>query len=311
MTEETAAAAAETIVADTTTTGAAPQGGSSDSGATQTQTAATETTTTTEVSWRDRLAGDDKDFRKRLDRFTDETQFAKSYRALEQKLSSGEYKQVKPYPEKGTPEEISAWRKEQGIPEKPDQYDTSVGDGIVWGETDKPFLDDYLTYAHTNNVSPDEVKRGLRWYAEMQDKARARLQEEDGAFKQQSEDALRADWGSDYRRNVTVAENFINSAPQTVKDKLFGGRTPSGRLFGADPDVLKWLAQVSLDLNPAASVLPATGSEIKGLGDRISEIEKMMRDRSGDYYRGPNAKKLQDEYIQLVAARDKMNTRAA
>jgi hypothetical protein len=38
------------------------------------------------------MAGDDEAFQKRLARFPDEATFAKSFRSLEQKLSSGEYK---------------------------------------------------------------------------------------------------------------------------------------------------------------------------------------------------------------------------
>ena len=48
--------------------------------------------------WRNRFAGSNEDDVKRLNRFKDPANIWKSYRALEQRISSGEYKRSRPDP---------------------------------------------------------------------------------------------------------------------------------------------------------------------------------------------------------------------
>lgn len=263
------------------------------------------------ASWRDRLSGDDKDFRQRLDRFADETAFARSYRSLEQKLSSGEFKQQVPFPDKGTDEEKATWRKDQGIPDKHDAYDTSLGNGVVWGDADKPWLDDFLTHAHGRNYTPAQVKSNLEWYHATQEKMRAAQDDADNSFHRESEDTLRADWGPDYRPNLNAVQNLLATAPKGIRERIFGGRTADGRQIANDPETLKWFAQLSRDINPAASVLPATGADAKGVDARLAELQTMQRDRGSAYWRGDQSEKMQSEYRTLIEARDRNKGRAA
>jgi hypothetical protein len=69
--------------------------------------------------WREHLAAGDDKARARLERFQTPTDIFKSYRALEQRVSSGELKANLPFPDKGTDEEKAAWRKDAGIPTSP------------------------------------------------------------------------------------------------------------------------------------------------------------------------------------------------
>src|SRR3546814_8159770 len=80
----------------------------------------------------------------------------KSQRALEQKLSSGEFK--KAIGPDATPEQIAEWRKEQGIPEKPEDYDLKFDNGLVIGEADKPLVAEFLKASHATNVTPAQAK---------------------------------------------------------------------------------------------------------------------------------------------------------
>ena len=47
------------------------------------------------------------------------------------------------------------------------------------------------------------------------------------------------------------------------------------------------------------------------MSDEIASIEKLMGDRSSDYWRGPKANDIQQRYRDLVEARDKTTGRAA
>src|SRR3546814_3644725 len=51
-----------------------------------------------------------------------------------------------------TPEQIAEWRKEQGIPEKPEDYDLKFDNGLVIGEADKPLVAEFLKASHATNV---------------------------------------------------------------------------------------------------------------------------------------------------------------
>jgi hypothetical protein len=59
-------------------------------------------------------------------------------------------------------------------------------------------------------------------------------------------------------------------------------------------------------LNPAATLVPAgSGGTGRGAAERIRDIEKLMGDRSSDYWRGSKAEPMQQEYRDLVEARDR------
>src|SRR5262245_1748274 len=65
--------------------------------------------------WQARLAGDDPDALKQIGRYASPEEIWKKAKSLERRLSSGELKAVLPKDPK--PEDVSAWRKDNGIPE--------------------------------------------------------------------------------------------------------------------------------------------------------------------------------------------------
>jgi hypothetical protein len=180
------------------------------------------------ADWRDRMAGEDKDFRKRLERFADETQLAKSYRSLEQKLSSGEFK--KTLPENATAEETATWRKENGIPDKPEGYleKLALPNGMVVGEEDKPIVSAFAEMALSKNWSTAQLNDAVAWHYAMQDKQRAEMQEQDGSFRTTTEDALRNQWKADYRTNMNL-EAAVTQYRQAVRRSVRRPRFGSSR----------------------------------------------------------------------------------
>lgn len=320
MPEETAASAAtETVANPGSTQAPAPAAGASDSGAPPKtllsgngqDTAPQAPAATWPDDWRQRFAGEDKSDLKALDKMTDPSMVWKKAKSLEQKLSSGEYKRVAPFPDKGTDEEKAAWRAEQGIPEAPDKYDTAVGDGFVWGETDKPVLDDYTAFAHSRNLSADQVKTNLDWYRQMQQKMVDARDQKDADYRRESEDTLRSEWGAEYRPNINAIDNMMRDAPAGVREAILGGRTAEGQLIGDHPGILAWLAQTAREMNPAATMLPAGNANAQGLSARMKEFDAMIKDRRSEYYRGQNAESLQEEYRTLLAAKARQEGKAA
>jgi hypothetical protein len=121
--------------------------------------------------WREKLSGGDKKELERLARLASPVELYKSYRALEQRVSSGDVK--KPLPENPTPEQIAEYRKERGIPETPEAYKIELPHGIVPGEADKPLLEAFTKAVHEKNWDNDKVNEALSWYFSEQDRQKA------------------------------------------------------------------------------------------------------------------------------------------
>ncbi|MGF7446190.1 hypothetical protein V7P28_21410, partial [Klebsiella michiganensis] len=82
------------------------------------------------------LAGDDAKYRKQLERYASPEALAKAHRELQSKMSSGEFRAAK-LPENPTNEELARWRKDNGVPDKADDYLADLPSGIVLGDEDK------------------------------------------------------------------------------------------------------------------------------------------------------------------------------
>lgn len=263
--------------------------------------------------WRSKLAGEDAKALKRLERFGSPADIFKSFRELEAKLSSGKGAPAKsgPPPADAPAEDIAAWRKENGIPENAEQYDTSLGEGFVWGDADKPLLDSFTQYAHAKNWDNARLKEGLAWYAENQRAAAERLAIDDQNYRTESEDALRKEWGNDYRRNINMISTLFEGAGD-IQNRLFTARTSDGKLIGNDPAIARYLSGLARELNPVATIIPGGNTDpMKGIDGRKAEIEKMMGDYNSAYHKGPQSVALQQEYRDLIDAEQKFKSRNA
>src|SRR3546814_10458699 len=78
-----------------------------------------------------------------------------------------------------TPEQIAEWRKEQGIPEKPEDYDLKFDNGLVIGEADKPLVAAFLKASHATNVTPAQAKAQIASYYAIQEQQQAARAEKD------------------------------------------------------------------------------------------------------------------------------------
>lgn len=255
--------------------------------------------------WRDLLAGDDKNDLKTLKTLSDPTMVWKQNKALRAKMASGN--KPDPFPDKGTDEEKAAWRKEQNVPDAVEGYKLDLPKGIVVGEADKPGMERLAAFAHTNHWTSAQYNQVAQaYYAELDAQTAAR-DEADAQYREEAQTTLRADWGpADYRTNLNAMGNLLNGAPKDVKDSIMASRAPDGRMLGDNPNVLKWLAQVGLDLNPAATLMPAGGANAKGIDAELEEIRKLNREDPDKY---DADKKLQAREIELRDAQLKLQKR--
>jgi len=260
--------------------------------------------------WRLALAGEDKDFAKQLGRYSDPAAFGKAHRALQTKLSSGEFK--KALPEGATPEELATWRKENGLPEKPDGYleKLELPKGLVIGEADKPIVAEFAAAALAGNVDPKQFNGMVGKYYEILDKQRAEQEDADATFKTESEEALRSEWqGADFRRNLTAVNNLISTWPEGLAAAVLAGRDPNGRKLGDNSAFIKQLAALAVELNPTSTLVPAgTTDPAKSVASELEDIRKLRREDPNKYEAD---KKLQARELELLEAQSKLKARAA
>lgn len=258
--------------------------------------------------WRDKLAKGDDKVRKRLDRFQSPADVLKSWQSLEQKLSSGDVKSK--LPDDATEEQIAAYRKDNGIPDKPEGYLDNLPNGLVIGDDDKELVASYVERVHGKNADPAVVAETLDWYYQLQEDQIAKQAEDDAAARQKFEDELRSEWGGEFRANVTAINNFLAQAPVSedgtpLKDLLWGSRMADGTPIGNHPTMLRWLARVASDANPAGFVAPgAGGSQAQSVKDEIASIEKVMREDRATYNKDT---KMQERLRVLYDAEEKLS----
>ena len=256
--------------------------------------------------WRKTLAGDDADALKGLERFTDPKKFLQSFIEAQTKIRSGEL--AKPLDlSKATPEQVTEWRKANGIPLEVGDYWKGMPDGLVIGKDDQAVFDQYGAIFHQHNVPPAFAHAVAKLYYEQQDQVAKEAARVDAADRQKSIGELRNIWGNDYAANMALLDNWMEGmgaeAKALFQDATLGDGT---RLMNSTKHV-EWLAGIARQLNPLAHVLPGHGEGgMKSLESEIADIEKLMANQQSDYWKGPKSEAMQARYRQLITARESL-----
>jgi hypothetical protein len=313
-TDTTATTAADTTAAAKTTTTAADQTIIADK-----TTAADDTAKAPDfpADWRTRLSGGDEKKAKLLDRFASPSALVDALADVRLKISRGELKNATKLPDNPTEEQLKAWREENGLPETPAGYDLTLDGGLVIGEADKPLVDKYTKAMHAAHAPPGAVKAALTAYYNIvaeQEEARSVA---DGTNRKGAEDALRSEWGPDYRVNVTLFKEALDTLPNGLGERLLTARDASGRLLGADPDFISHFVALRREANPLSTVLPGSGSTgLQALETEKAAIQKAMGDSNSEYWKGEKITKngrtdtkMAIRYGELLEAEERMGRR--
>jgi hypothetical protein len=258
------------------------------------------------ADWRLRIAGDDRDFARQLERYATEADFGRAHVSLRSKLSSGEYRHA---PGKdATPEDLAAWRADMGLPSSADDYmaDLALPDGTVLGEADRAIMLKFAGAAFDGNIDKPAFARMASRYYELQDEARAAREASDAEFQEQAEEVLREAWkGPEFKRNKNAIENMLTKWPEGLAENFLAGRMADGSRIGDNPVLAQVLAKIAGAIEPGRTLVPDGFSPAsQGLAQRIASIEALMGDRHSEYWKGPKAGAMQEEYRSLVATRD-------
>jgi hypothetical protein len=264
------------------------------------------------------MAGDDKAYLKTLERYDSPAAVAKALRELRTKVDSGELKARPTPPADGAkPEELAAWRKENGLPENAGAFvaGLKLPDGVIPGKADEPLLSSFAEMAMGSNWDQQTYNKAVDWYYQMSDQLTAQRDQQDGTFFQESMRGLMQEWGpKEFEGNQQAIVNFMQLFPEDIRDNVLTARTPDGRMLGDHPLFNRAILMMAKEMNPAATILPAAaGGGLAAVDTRIAEIEGIMKNpaTADQYWRGDSGAKMQEEYRTLLGARETMQKRQA
>lgn len=191
--------------------------------------------------------------------------------------------------EGATPEQIAAFRKVTGAPEKPEGYlgdaKTLRPDSIPESAWDAEGEKQFLAVAHKHHLSPAAVKDIIALHGTQISGAIKMSEEQQAAALQAEGNKLRTAWGRDYDANVVLAARVA----QTV------GLDPKTHEAFRSAEMVQTFAKIGKLLSEDKLVRGEQGSGINAtIQDRIREITDlkstsvMARD-----YRGENGPERQ------------------
>lgn len=260
-------------------------------------------------NWRQTIAGDNADELKQLERYATPQDIWKKGRELEKRVTSGELRAAAPAKD-AKPEDVAAWRAQNGIPAAPDKYELKLRDGLVIGEDDKPVISAILTKVHGKHVNNEVASAFVEaYYDQVEEQTKVGAQKQAEA-KQATATALNKKWGGEYTGNINrihglVDANVPTNSPLNAKIKT---------TLETDQAFAEFMESMARQINPAGVLIPgAGGNYANALADEIKSIEALMGAQKGtpehDKYWKDEA--LQERYRDLIAARDASKAKAA
>lgn len=240
---------------------------------------------------------------KRLTRFNTPADAAKALREQDKLISSGTLK--KSLPKNATDADLAAYRKDHGIPDAPDKYDLGLPKDAVLSDLDTGLLANWAAKAHAINAPPEVVQAGAAAYLEMREVVALQLAERNEAAKVETTEALRAEWGPDYKVNIDSVNSLLKNSDSAAVQGILNARTEDGVQLFNHPDVVRWLAGHARELGYVGATVVPQGADIgKSIDDEIESLKKEMGKPEWEKNTKGHAR-----FIQLVDAKNRMAAR--
>lgn len=253
-------------------------------------------------------AGDEKKLAK-LGRYATPQAALDAFLALQDRLRSGELKAQ--LPKNATEDQVKAWRAENGIPESPDKYELALPKGVEIAAEDKPYVDSMLKAVHAQGANSAIASTVVGLYYDVQRQMTEERAAKDAEFAKQSEDALRVEWGKEFRLNMNQIDAVTAMMPAEVRDLFTHGRLANGDPLMSHPGVLKWVNALAREINPVATLVPDGGGDIVGsIEAELEKIQGWMKAPKGSpdwkkYWEGPEGDATQKRYRELLDGKER------
>lgn len=270
-------------------------------------------------SFKKAMAGDDVKAMEFLNRFADPQQAFKAWQSAQTKLTEGG--KIKIPDANSTPEEIAAYNKAIGLPEKVEDYKITATppDGYEVTDYDKSALSNITTQVHAalaKGAKPtDIVNFAHRLYYEMSADAATKSEELAADLALDTEKKMRELWGdAEYDNKIALgiagAQRFFPTQDQAAFEKFMGLKLETGHALFDHPIVQQMFAQIGLQHVEDPFFLAAA----KGRTDfdptkRIAEIQKMRTGTGAEQKQYAELSKPGGELEKLMAGVERNKTR--
>jgi hypothetical protein len=251
-------------------------------------------------NWRDTVSKGDAKRLEKMGRYASPEAVVDALIEAQTRISKGELKPV--LGKNATPEQLKEWREANGIPETHDKYDL----GDVKPDNVRPeHLDVILQHAHKSNQTPEQVKETVGAIKDVLQTMQTERAEMDADQQTKGTDALREEWGGEFRKNINVIHGLLDgSADKALKDKVLNGRLADGTLIGNSPEAMRMLLGLALIQNPTGVVVPGGGgAQEEGIKAELDKINKVMTTNRKAYDKD---QKMQERFRDLTNAAIKM-----
>ena len=251
------------------------------------------------VDWTADLPDDLKETGKR---FTSKADALRSIVALQKREG-----QVRVPGKDAKPEEIAAYHKAIGVPDKPEAYEFFVPEGAVVTDDMKANQVEWGKRFQAMGISKEAAKKLSQFVFEDGKRQQDALVSADKTFAEQQEAALRAEWkGDEYDRNKTLANKaFRDLAGKTGLnvEALTQIETKDGRFLMDRAEIVRMFAAIGREMAEGSLGPTLTDSEKDTVDEQIRGIRSQIQEAqtSGDSKR---ANKLYQQEMALVAKRD-------
>lgn len=262
------------------------------------------------IDWREKMAAGvpETDREKALNllkRHGDIASIANKLMNQEKLITSGQVRQ--PLKSDATPEQITAYRQANGIPDQPAGYYEKIGDGLVIGEDEKPYYDMYVEDAHKANETPASVSIALNSYKKIEEKMQADFEVMSKTQRLASEQTLHKEWGGEFLSNMNATTNAIKTFFGDASDEIMGAKKADGTYLFNDPAIIKGMLAMAREINPVGDLMASTqGSQLQTVESRLNDLTEEMRKDPAAF--GKNQTKV-TERIRLIDAKLKLEAR--
>ena len=156
--------------------------------------------------WTQSLPADLKDYAASLGKYPNVTEFLRGFGNAQKLIGQRGGQQIKPPAPDAKPEEIAAWNKLIGVPEKPEDYGLKkpekLPEGVEWDDANAA---EFAAFAHKNGLNAQQVQALMQYDMERQSKGYGKSTAELTAFVEKQRAELQSKWGTQYGENVARA----------------------------------------------------------------------------------------------------------
>lgn len=231
-------------------------------------------------NWRDQLSGGDDKLKGLLNRYTSPDAFAKAFKELRTAYDSRKPTKAEAVdlPENPTEEQLSAYRKAKGVPDRPEDYEFEIQEGRELADGEYDIFMDFAKNMHERNMPADVVKQVSSWFLDYQEIAQQKAAELAYANRQQTEELLRVEWGPDYKANVNMMSNVLQEHLGTRAPELLSKQFSDGSMLGDNELFIRLMADLSRKVGGSSAELYTTDVATSGqsLDARRAELMAMM-----------------------------------